>query len=171
MNLHIIPANVSDYLIIQNMARFYVYDMARTCGLSSPDWAMPDNGLYESFDCRNYFEDKDRKGFLVKVNAELAGFVLLNKVGTSEKLDWNMGEFFIISRFQRQSIGSKMAKEIWDMHPGYWEVSVIPENAPAISFWKNAITEYTNDNFIEMIKEVSYSADIKENRIIFNFVA
>ena len=53
----IIPATIADYPIIQNMARFYVYDLSRECGPISSEWAMPANGLYECFDFKIYFED------------------------------------------------------------------------------------------------------------------
>lgn len=45
----IIKAGTEDYPVIQNMARFYVYDLSRLCGFTSKDWACPANGLYESF--------------------------------------------------------------------------------------------------------------------------
>ena len=51
-NVHILSATLADYPTIQNMARFYVYDLSRECGLISEDWAIPSDGLYESFDFR-----------------------------------------------------------------------------------------------------------------------
>ena len=74
-----------------------------------------------------------------KMSNEIAGFVLLNKVGTTDKLDWNMAKFFIIARFQNKGIGKRVAQQIWQMHQGLWEVSAIPENKPAIIFWRNVI--------------------------------
>lgn len=95
----LIPATFKDYPIIQNMARFYVYDLSRECGFISKVWALPTDGLYESFDFKDYFEDSSRKAFLIKVKDELAGFVLLNKAITSFRVGWNMAEFFILARF------------------------------------------------------------------------
>src|SRR5690242_595087 len=92
-------ATLAEYPLIQNMARFYVYDLSRECGLTSQDWAIPANGLYESFDFKRYIEDTERKAFLVKVGVEWAGFVLVNKACTSQDSQWNMGEFFILARF------------------------------------------------------------------------
>ena len=62
----IIPATLDDYPIIQNMARFYVYDMSRYCG-SLPNWECPENGLYECIDLKNYFEDPSKKTYLIKI--------------------------------------------------------------------------------------------------------
>jgi predicted acetyltransferase len=120
-NIAIIPASLEDHPVIQNMARFYVYDLARVCG-----WPIDADGLYESFDFKPYFIDQDKKSFLIKISNELAGFVLLNKHKTGQDIDWNMGEFFIISKFQNKGYGSKIAQQIWRTHSGLWEISVIP---------------------------------------------
>lgn len=93
--IEVIFATINDHPIIQNMARFYVYDLSRHCGLNSSDWALPDDGLYESFDYKDYFTAPDRKAFVIKINQELAGFVLLNQEGLDQDTMWNMGEFFI----------------------------------------------------------------------------
>lgn len=161
-----IVATPIDYPVIQNMARFYVYDLSRECGFLSEDWAIPSHGLYESFDFKNYFEDSSRKVFLVKVNQELAGFVLINQVGTSLETDWNMGEFFILAKFQGMGIGKHIAHQIWNMYPGLWEVSIIPENKKALAFWRRAISQFTDDNYKEEIKVVDYDV-AQPKRFIF----
>jgi predicted acetyltransferase len=157
--ISVISATLTDYPMIQNMARFYVYDLSKECGHISADWALPVDGLYESFDFKNYFEDPSRKAYLVKVYDEIAGFVLLWEASTH----WNMGEFFIIAKFQGQGIGERVARHIWDQHPGIWEVSVIPENKKALSFWRKTIP-----HFQENTKIVDYDPD-QPKRIIFTF--
>ena len=164
----ITPATFADYPTIQNMARFYVYDLSRECGFISSDWAIPADGLYESTDFEVYFKDPTRKAYLVKVADELAGFVLLNQVGIEAKTNWNMGEFFILAKFQGHGIGSQVAKAIWDMHPGLWEVSVIPENKSAFNFWRKTIGTYTDQNYAFETKLVTYD-EYQPQRIIFSF--
>ena len=164
----LVKATFEDYPCIQNLARFYVYDLSRTCGFISKDWSAPKDGLYESFDFKCYFEEKDRYPYLIKVNDELAGFVLIHKEGTCPKTDWNMGEFFILAKFQGKGLGLQTAKEIWKMFPGNWEISVIPENTTALKFWRKSIKDFTNNQFQEEIKKVSYDQD-QPNRHIFFF--
>ena len=164
----IIRATIDDYPRIQNMARFYVYDLSRDCGSISSDWAIPENGLYESFDFKNYFEEPSRKAYLVKVYDEIAGFVLLNQATEDATKTWSMGEFFIIAKFQGAEIATRVAKEIWNMHPGMWEVSVIPNNKSALKFWEKSISEFTYGAFNKQIKEVTYDEHCPR-RIIFEF--
>lgn len=169
-NITLIPAALVDYPLIQNMGRFYVYDMSRYCGFTSDEygWALPQDGLYEIGDYKKYFTELDRTAYLVKLNEEIAGFVLLNKVGTHDKIDWNMGKFFIIARFQNKGVGREVAKQIWQMYEGLWEVLVIPENKPAIKFWRNTINAFTKGNYQEDTKLTSIR-DYKAERVVFEF--
>jgi predicted acetyltransferase len=143
MDIRIALATLADYPVIQNMARFYVYDLSSECGFISSDWAIPADGLYESFDFKDYFQDVDRRAFLINVDDEIAGFILLNQKGILPKTEWNMGEFFILAKFQDKGIGSKAAQQIWSDHPGRWEISVIPENKNAANFWRRVILSYS----------------------------
>lgn len=169
IKINVIPATIADYPVIQNLARFYVYDMSRYCGFISKDWAIAQDGLYECFDLKKYFIDTDKKAYLVKLDdGELVGFVLLDKQSTSGNIDYNMGEFFVLAKFQGKGIASEIAKKIWAMHPGKWEISVIPENTPAFSFWRKNISAITNGNYLEEIKIIDYDKD-QPHRIIFEF--
>ncbi len=168
MHPTLVKATLEDYPCIQNLARFYVYDLSRTCGFISKDWSAPKDELYESFDYKCYFEEKDRHPYLIKINDELAGFVLIHKQGTCPKTDWNMGEFFILAKFQGRGIGLQTAKEIWKIFPGNWEISVIPENIPALKFWRKSIQDFTNGQFQEQIKKINYDQD-QPDRYILSF--
>lgn len=167
-NLEIIPATLSDYPTIQNMARFYLYDISKSCGFISKDWACPENGLFECDDFKRYFENPTSKTYLLRVNKELAGFVLLDKSGQSPKTEWNMGQFFIMGKFQGKGIAQQVARQIWDLYPGLWEVSVIPENVKALAFWRKAVSIFTKENYQEEIKTIDYDED-QPNRYILSF--
>lgn len=170
LKIEIVPATIADYPTVQNLARFYVYDQSRYCGFISKDWAMPADGLYECFDFKSYFEEPSRKALLIKVDSELAGFVLLNKVPISPAAEHNIGEFFIVAKFQEVGISTKVAHQIWRMYPGSWEVSVIPENKRALSFWRKTISSFTGEHYDEKMKMVDYDKD-QPRRYVFNFDA
>jgi len=167
-NVQLIPATLDDFPTLHNMARFYVYDMSRYCGRDSKDWALPKDGLYESFPFLNYIQDDDRRAFLVRVNGELAGFVLLNKITIFPETTWNMGEFFIMARFQGQGIAKEVLQKVWQEHQGDWEVSVIPENNLALSFWHKVIEDETRGCFTKETCLVDFDPHQPE-RIVFRF--
>lgn len=142
----VVPAVKEEYPTIQNMARFYIYDMSRTCGVLA-GWECPNDGLYECFNLERYFLEEDRFPFLIRIGEELGGFVLINKVGTSNDVDWNMAEFFILAKFQGQGMGEQVAFQVFDQFKGVWECAAIPQNTPAIQFWDKTIAAYTMQKY------------------------
>lgn len=161
----LIPATLADYPTIQNLARFYAYDMSRYCGFISHEWTFPSNGLYESHDFKKYFTDPVRKAFLVKIGPELAGFVLLYQ---SDRNIWNMGEFYIVAKFQGKGIARKIAQQTWQTHSGEWEVEVIPENTKALSFWRKVINEVTHGKYQKSIQNRGYDTS-QPKRYVLHF--
>lgn len=154
MEIKISKASFEDKEIIQNLGRFYVYDMSRYCGFLE-GWSSPSNGLYECFDFSRYWEESDRYPFLVQVDKELAGFALVNKIGSVPEIDWNMAEFFIIAKFQRKGLGRYVAEKIFSQFHGVWEVMQIPENKGAIAFWEKVVDQYTVGNFQKYQKVIA----------------
>ena len=161
-------AKLTDYPMVQNMARFYVYDLSKTCGHLSDAWHLPSDGLFESFDFKSYFTEDTRRAYLIKVNGAVAGFVLINQETQRTPGQWNMGEFFILGQYQNKGIGHNVAKQIWQRHPGKWEVAVIPENKTALVFWEKAIQTLTQGAFSKETVHVDFDQD-QPQRILFSF--
>ena len=167
--VHLIKATIEAYPIIQNMARFYGYDMSRSCGyINDWDWSFPENGLYEGCNVKPYFEDQDRYAFIIKVDNELAGFALINKCATKPDTDWNMGEFFIVAKFQGKGIGEQAAHQVWQQFPGIWEIAVIPENTPALNFWRKCVSSFTLGTYVVVFQSI-YPEKHQPNRYILTF--
>ncbi len=145
--VRILPATIADYPTIQNMARFYVYDRTAYMG-----WECPESGLFECIDFKHYFENPEEKAFLIRVSGEIAGFFLLDKMHLLEPVDWNMGEFFVLAKFQGKGVASMVAQEIFKEHPGEWSIAVMPENIKAVKFWRKIITKATHGDYREVFK-------------------
>lgn len=146
-NITLIPATLADYPTIQNMARFYVYDRTAYMG-----WECPENGLFECIDFKHYLENPVEKAFLIKVANEIAGFVFLDKMTLLEPVNWNMGEFFVLAKFQGKGVASAVARQIFKKHPGKWSVAVMPENIRAVKFWRKMIAEVSQGDYTEIFK-------------------
>lgn len=146
MKIVLVKATKEDKDTIQNLGRFYVYEMSRFCGFL-PNWETPSNGLFECIDLSSYCENTNCHAFLVNVDGELAGFALINKKGTTPDVDWNVGEFFIISKFQGKGVGSYVAEQIFNQFPGIWETTQMPLNQPAIDFWNKVVEKYTHGKY------------------------
>jgi predicted acetyltransferase len=153
MDIQLKIAEKGDLSTLQDLSILYMYDMSRYCGFL-PDWKLPPNGIYKNFDFSVYFKDPNRHPFLIYVDEEIAGFALVNKIGSHEKVDWNMAEFFIHAKFQGKNIGSYIAKKLFNQFPGIWEVCAIPENTKANVFWEHVIEEFTKGKFEKQQKTI-----------------
>lgn len=155
----LIQLTTSDLPLILNLARYYEYDMSRYCGYL-PGWEFPMDGKYETIllneNLKRYFQEKERTPYLIRIENHPAGFVMVNKVGTTVDVDWNMGEFFVLATYQRRKIGQTIAKKVFAQAQGIWEVAVIPENTGALKFWHKVIREYTNGAFRLSLKTLQY---------------
>lgn len=167
LNIKLLPASPALMPVIQNMARFYAYDLSKSCGHDGVyDWSFPDDGLYEALDVSKYWQP-NAYPFVIYADEELAGFALINKIGTSSDVDWNMGEFFIVGKFQGMGVGRQIAFQIFDQFSGTWEVMQMLRNKPAIKFWEKVISEYTQEDFAKEIK--SFQEPKPHENIILKF--
>lgn len=159
-----------DFPLIQNIAAYYEYDMSRYCG-HLPGWEFPMNGTYLSQplikSLKSYFTDTDRVPFLMRVDDHPAGFVMVNKVGTTPDVDWNMGEFFVLAPYQHRKIGQTIAVSVFNQFPGIWEVAVIPANAGALAFWEKVISGYSENTFSKEKKTLQHPE--KHQMMVFKF--
>ncbi len=143
MNIEIIEATKSWEPAMASMFGFYVYDMSEFMD-GVDGWAFPDSGRLEPdkyFD--DYWRDEKRWPFIVKVDSELAGFVLVNTTGAFPETDYNIAEFFVHRKKRRQGVGAAVAKDIFERFRGNWEVARMPRNTAAIGFWDRVVAEYT----------------------------
>jgi predicted acetyltransferase len=103
VNIKINKAKLAEKPILQNLARFYIHDLSqfqkRKC---------PDNGLFEDEDYIRYWEGGN-SAFLIRCDDELAGFALVDKGGSSEDIDHQIGEFFILRKFRGEGFARKSA--------------------------------------------------------------
>lgn len=153
--IQLIPASLKDHPVIQNMGRFYVYDMSEYLG-QEKDWEIPKDGLYECIDFKKYWKTDDAFPFLIRYDNELAGFVIIDKNGSDLKIDFNMAQFFILRKFKNKGVGRYVAYQCFDKFCGTWEVMVIPGNEGAYRFWRSIIKDYSGNNFEEYTREVAH---------------
>ena len=102
--ISILEATMDDYPRIQNMARFYVYDLSRECGAISSDWAIPSDENYLMFTAESSVQ-------------EILRFVIGKLMSAPEvynpsRLTLMIDDFSVTDESEWYSIGFKLVQEI-----------------------------------------------------------
>lgn len=142
--LEIIQATIADKEAINNLMEKYLYEFSQ--------WELTDvnsSGLYayEWLDC--YFTEKQRFPYILKVDGNLAGFILVSDYPEvpEETTDFCLSEFFIMHKYRRMGFGKEAAFYVFNQHKGKWQLKRHPHNKASVYFWDNVVSEYTSGNF------------------------
>lgn len=142
MKPELISAANSDYDIVQNMSRYYIYDLSEYTG-----WSCSLDGQYAG--CDEFFEDwytGRNHPYIIKVDGEFAGFAGVKYDACND--EYEIQEFFILRKFRRQGVGGIIASMLFDLYHGNWIVQQLAVNTPAINFWQVMINAYTKGEFV-----------------------
>lgn len=127
---------------LNHLVELASYDLSEWSGRN-----INENGLFiDNFNSQIWFEDDNFKPFYIRVEGNLAGFVIIRRI--DEQLMY-LNHFFVLRKYRRQSIGSQAAIQAFDRYPGQWRVNQFDWNIPAQNFWRRVIKDYTNDNYTE----------------------
>ncbi|MBV8632648.1 MAG: GNAT family N-acetyltransferase [Silvibacterium sp.] len=134
--LRLIPATPEHEAVLDNLLQLYIYDFTDLLDLDPGA-----DGRFSYPQLSLYWIEPGRYPFLVLLDETPAGFVLV-KTGS----DWDvhdMAEFFILRRYRRHGMGTRIAHEVWRCLPGRWEVRVMEVNKAALHFWQYAVSSFT----------------------------
>lgn len=128
--------------VLHHLMQFYFYEFSRYL----PNMKVTDHGTYNRVELDRYWNDPYH-AYFIKLNEELIGFSL---VESAEALSPNsIQEFFIMAKYQGNGYGKEIAKKLFKMFPGEWELSQIEKNQPAQAFWRGVIQEVVADQYKE----------------------
>jgi len=148
MNLQLVKATIEFKPVISGLMQFYMYDFSE---YTKQD--VGPNGLFGTYlYLDDYWIEENRFPYIIKLDDQLIGFVFVKEIEGEEKKYFSMAEFFILRKYRRREFGNRMAKDVFDLHRGNWEVYQIEANKPAQSFWRLVISDYTKGQFTERIE-------------------
>ncbi|MGE5123657.1 MAG: GNAT family N-acetyltransferase [Acidobacteriaceae bacterium] len=145
-NIQVTRAVEDERPILRHLMELYQYDF------SEYDQAdIGPVGLYDYPYLDHYWVEDSRIPYLVRVNSQLAGFVLVSRTNylSGQKDAWVMSEFFIMRKYRHQGVGEHVASWVFNHHPGDWQVAEISENQVAVTFWRKVIARYTHNDYEE----------------------
>ena len=152
VQVEISPTAYQEKSIIRNLMQYYLGEFSQIS-----DVKLDNTGQFKSRYLDHYWTEPDRYPFLLKVQGELAGFVLLRR-GTyfPQKLDSDqtgmlIAEFFVMKGYRRQGVGTRAALDSFARFPGRWEIAQKTSNNAGQSFWRAVVNTYCGGEFKEYV--------------------
>ncbi len=138
----------TDMPVLERMFQYYLYDMSEHAG-----WPLSQDGAfaYPPDLLPPYWSEHKHYAYLIVHDGEIAGFCLV-RPSPDDLQVWDIGQFFVLRKFRNCNLGSMAFEEALAMHPGQWQVRVLPVNVPAYQFWKSRIAKVTDGHFSEISK-------------------
>jgi predicted acetyltransferase len=136
----LVPADVTDKPIIENLIQLYLYDMA-----GANPFPVGEDGRYEYGLLDQFWQHP----YLFRVGGEIAGFALvIDHCPITGKHDrFFMAEFFVMRPYRRQAVGRMMFRKICALHPGKWHLAHQTQNVQADTFWTAALGGRSAETF------------------------
>lgn len=143
MNIEIVPVGADEKEILRNLLEKYDYEFSQ---YDNRD--VNKLGLYGYSYLDNYWTEKNRWAFFIKVDGNLAGFVMVNDYPeVKEETDYSLAEFFVMYKYRRCGVGKFAVKKVFDMFKGKWQLKRHPKNIASVYFWDSVVKEYTSGNY------------------------
>lgn len=144
-HIELVPAAPDQQPILANMLELYAHDFSEFHEIE-----LGVDGRFGYPHLPLYWSDPNRRPFLARVDGKLAGLVLVKKGSelSGDETVWDMAEFFVMRRYRRRGIGTRVAYEVWRQVPGLWEVRVMESNHSAHLFWEHAISGFARETIL-----------------------
>ena len=146
MDVELREATRQDTPVLRRLMQLYLYDFGTIDG-----WDVGDDGVFgDAAKIEGFWADPKRRSFLIRVDGRLAGFALVRDGAHFAGEGWHeISEFFVLRRYRRRSVGTEVARRLFDTIPGKWEVTELRRNVEAQAFWRRVIARYTGGRFEE----------------------
>jgi predicted acetyltransferase len=108
--VEVLPASSDQETVLANLLELYAHDFSEFMELE-----LGADGRFGYKYLSSYWKEQGRHPFLIKVNGNLAGFMLVregSQISGDEDV-WDMAEFFVIRGLRRHGVGMKAAHDIW----------------------------------------------------------
>ena len=148
MQIEVLRAEPEHKQVLANLAQLYQYDFSEI----EKGGVVNDEGLYPYVNLEPYWREPDKHVFLARVDGRWSGFALVSKHSYLSNANDTMeiSEFFVMRRYRGQGVGDAMARHIFDLFPGKWELQVTHNNIRALNFWIRVVGNYTGGKFTQV---------------------
>lgn len=149
--IKLVEIESKDKSVLQNLFQLYMHDITASLPMD-----VNEHGLFEYNYLDYYFAETEgnRYAYFVYIDNKIGGFVLVNDdfMVLDKQKDfpcYDLAEMFILNAYKKKGVGEIIAKQVFDLHHGSWEIRPVPRSEGAKKFWLKVVKNYTNNNYVE----------------------
>ena len=149
--IELVEIESKDKSVLQNLFQLYMHDITASLPMD-----VNEHGLFEYNYLDYYFAETEgnRHAYFVYIDNKIGGFVLVNDdfMVLDKQKDfpcYDLAEMFILNAYKKKGVGEIIAKQVFDLHHGSWEIRPVPRIEGAKKFWLKVVKNYTNNNYVE----------------------
>lgn len=162
-SLELLRATPAEHPLLRNLYPLYLHDLSEF----GVGYRMDSQGQWEP----NYLgtwlaPSSEVHPLLLRWEGRTVGFAFVAQSPfpyMTPGRDFRMSEFFILRGERGYGLGRRAAIAVFERFQGVWEVSQLPANHAATSFWRKVIREYTQGQFEDTLVDDS-PAQVFDNR-------
>ena len=139
MNIELQRVTIAEKSILQNLVHLCMHDYSEF-----DHFEIGSDGMFTYRWFEAYFQEKERHAYLISVNKNLAGFVMVRANPENKDWDYQIAEFFILRRYRRLGVGTLVAQQLLNKYTGLWEISYAANNQAASKLWNSIAKDYPN---------------------------
>jgi predicted acetyltransferase len=160
--------------VFANLLQLYMYDFSEFAG--GVAWQDGRFHYHDDLDERwgqPWFHaflleviDKDPRDGVIATRP--AGFAAVANASyfseSAEANQWVMDDFFVMRKYRRSGVGTMLARRMFEIFKGRWEVGEMQHNVAAQAFWRRVIGEYTGGRFEEVESAPNWEGPVQRFR-------
>lgn len=134
-SVDVIQIRFEDKYILKNLYPLSLHDLSQYNGED-----IDSNGQYDIDFLDEFWEKEGLIPYWIKKEDNIVGFILVQtgRYAPPTGEDFYVSEFFILRKYRRKGIGKEAIKELFNLFSGTYLLGQLPNNIPAIQFWKSA---------------------------------
>jgi predicted acetyltransferase len=92
-----------------------------------------------------YWTESGREAYWLEERGQRVGLALINRHALVRIGAWSVAEFYVTPAWRRKGLGRQGACALFSMHPGWWEIKILPGHLTALSFWTTVLEGCSGD--------------------------
>jgi predicted acetyltransferase len=136
--MELIKATIEDKPLLKNLYSYYLHDLSAYSESLKPN----EEGAFEfdSFDM--LWETEGINPYLLHVEDEFIGFLMVLESPFTEKVDFVINDFFIYNGFRGKGLAEEAVGILFQEKQGSYYISQLMKNSRAVRFWKKIYEQY-----------------------------